>query len=880
MNFNPRYAKSNQYFSVVIHLYNFIYNTEITQYKSNMIHYKNLLSLNLKSEKENNKGKSNLKSPRDHQLRAQKEMTKFFLEDEKPAGVLVLPTGGGKTYTAVHWLLKNIISKNKKVLWLADQGFLLEQARESFRENILEVDSKRREEINIRVVSGSDRHSNTNQISISDDILLITAQTAISNWEDNKETKFKKFVNENAKDGNLFIIYDEAHHTPAFGRRNLLIGGSENRTGIVEKFPKTQLLGLTATPTYTDKRQRGWLWEIFKGGIIYEISKKQLEDQKILASPVFIQEKTDFKIVLSDSDVEKLIFKHQEIPSHLIEEIAKNEERNNFIAQYYCNHKDKFGKTIIFLDRWYQCKMVENYINKRVGKDIAASVFSYVDVNKDIDYINNRKSNQNEINLDRFKKGEIDVLINVKMLTEGVDVPDVKTVFLTRDTNSTILFTQMVGRALRGELAGGNKSTADVVMFSDNWNRHIQFASSRFLGGKEDGETKERGYRPLELISLDLLDKLELEYQNQDYENSVFDLIPIGWYVVIYIDTIKDEDENNEIQEVTESFKENVVILEKERYFIEKYIKDYSIFHKDILWEQEELNLEKAEKIIEKYLVSNSFVPNKATISKLIQISRHLGQNNTEPEYFTFEQKNDINLLKYVTDIRDKNYGRDESEEYLEHQYNVAENPFLKVIFPTYEDFYRAYEYEDNVFRKKRKGLVNISEANQEIKVHRLASEEVRKLVFSRDGHRCLCCGKKSGLQIDHIVSFKHEEPEDDNPSLYQTLCKVCNLEKNSNSYNYRITNYDNTKLSVENVHTRANEDPKFYFARLINCYFKTSAVQQDSVYAINSSRSIWTADIKSGISPAETILSVKAELLSIIKVKGFKIKNFDIREK
>lgn len=359
-----------------------------------MIHYKNVLTIDLKAEFENNKGKSSSKTPREHQLKAQKAMTKFFLQDEKNAGILVLPTGGGKTYTSVYWLLKNIISKNKKVLWLADQGFLLEQTRESFLENILEVDTTRREQINIRLVSGSDKHGNPNQISISDDILLITSQTAISSWEDNNDTKFKKYINENAKNGNLFIIYDEAHHTPAFGRRNLLIGGSEGKTGIIEKFPKTQLLGLTATPTYTNKHQRGWLWEIFKDGIIYEISKKELEDKKILASPVFIQEKTNFKLVLSDNDVDKVIFKHQEIPSHIIEEIAKNEERNDFISQYYCDNNLKFGKTIIFLDRWYQCRTVENYINKKAGKEIAASVFSYVDVNKDIDYINNRTANQ------------------------------------------------------------------------------------------------------------------------------------------------------------------------------------------------------------------------------------------------------------------------------------------------------------------------------------------------------------------------------------------------------------------------------------------------------------------------------------------------------
>ena len=364
-----------------------------------MIHYKNLLTIKLKDELEKNKDKSSPKTPREHQNKAHKEMTKFFVQDDKQAGILVLPTGGGKTYTAVYWLLKNIVSKNKKVLWLADQGFLLEQARETFRENILECDTKRRDEINIRVVSGSDKHANPNSITVSDDILLISSQTAISNWNDQNNTKFKKFINENAKDGNLFIVYDEAHHTPAFGRRNLLIGGSDGKTGILETHPQIKLLGLTATPTYTDKRQRGWLWEIFKDGIIYEIAKKELEDKKILASPIFIQERTKFKLVLSDNDVDKLIFKHQELPVHIIEEIAQNEDRNNFIAEYFCDNRERFGKTIIFLDRWYQCKIVENYINKKVGKEIAASVFSYVDGNKNIDYINNRKANQNEINL-------------------------------------------------------------------------------------------------------------------------------------------------------------------------------------------------------------------------------------------------------------------------------------------------------------------------------------------------------------------------------------------------------------------------------------------------------------------------------------------------
>lgn len=50
-------------------------------------------------------------------------------------GLLVLPTGGGKTLTAVHWLLKNFIDKKQKVLWIAHRHELLNQALETVNSN-------------------------------------------------------------------------------------------------------------------------------------------------------------------------------------------------------------------------------------------------------------------------------------------------------------------------------------------------------------------------------------------------------------------------------------------------------------------------------------------------------------------------------------------------------------------------------------------------------------------------------------------------------------------------------------------------------------------------------------------------------------------------
>lgn len=57
--------------------------------------------------------------------------------------------------------------------------------------------------------------------------------------------------------------------------------------------------------------------------------------------------------------------------------------------------------------------------------------------------------------IERFRYGEIRVLSNVNILTEGLDVPNVQVAILLRPTKSLSLFLQMVGRALRPVYAEG-----------------------------------------------------------------------------------------------------------------------------------------------------------------------------------------------------------------------------------------------------------------------------------------------------------------------------------------------------------------------------------------------------------------------------------------
>lgn len=94
------------------------------------------------------------------------------------------------------------------------------------------------------------------------------------------------------------------------------------------------------------------------------------------------------------------------------------------------------------------------------------------------------------------------------MLTEGTDVPDVKTCFITRQTTSTILLTQMVGRALRGPIFGGTPE-AHLVFFNDNWEQLINWAEYDLVDGSIGLDPGKAGPRPpLRYISIELVRKL------------------------------------------------------------------------------------------------------------------------------------------------------------------------------------------------------------------------------------------------------------------------------------------------------------------------------------------------------------------------------------
>lgn len=766
------------------------------------------------------------RDPFKHQTDALNKLFDWFNNTETPrGGILTLPTGAGKTFTAVRFLCTGPLDKGYKVLWMAHTHHLLEQAFYEFsplsNNKGYEVGMiNGRDNLRIRVVSGTKGHSRVNQIKHEDDILIATWQTVKRAYADEYQSKLRNFLKSSR--GKLIVVFDEAHHTPADGNRRFMLDMRRD-------FPDVFFLGLTATPTYTDENKRGHLWKIYPQGIIHQALAKDLIAQGILAKPVFEEPiQTDFKPEFTEEEFKKWVRTNKDIPEGIITNLAKNHKRNDYIVSAYVDNQKKYGKTIIFADRWPQCEYISEALNKRGIKTDA--IYSQTEKGGTVETRNRRTRDHNAKVLQAFKKNELEVLLNIRMLTEGTDVPDVKTVFLTRQTRSEILFTQMVGRALRGSKVGG-KDTANIVTFIDNWQGLVNWVEwDTAFGGTEETE-KEIGKRGLvQYISIELL-RLLARQMDSGLNMAIGpfkSLMPEGWYHVRFEDIV-------EVDDVEEDY--NIIMVfsnetESYRKFVSERLNEISELGS---FEDVEFDASEREKITkwknECFKETNSLMSSDIE-NNLYLITRHIAQNRKEPEFFAFEERDNHDLDKVAHQILTQDMKRSEENTFLNYEFNRADR-FWRSFYPTYMQFKTQVDAVINRLSSEpyqKGGIVLGCETLQ----NREPSEVVKEQVKSRDGYSCLCCGEdnKRLLEIDHILSINYGGSND--IENLQTLCRTCNNYKGTNNLNFR---YNRTNLSSmpdkqeypKFVQPSDFGDPREWAKRLrraINSFYRCAAVE------------------------------------------------------
>jgi ATP-dependent helicase IRC3 len=783
------------------------------------------------------------KSPFPHQEEALQKLDKWYKSApaEARGGILVLPTGGGKTFTACHFICRNPLSEDFKVLWLAHTHHLLEQAFFSFcpltpnpsDNGLVGLIAEKKSELRVRVVSGTIGHFPVHSIQPRDDVVISSLQT-ICNAVRNRHPQLDRFLD--SANGRFFVVFDEAHHSPAPSYRNLMLS-------LRERCPQMYLMGLTATPTHSQEKKIGWLPKLFPQGIIYQVAPKTLMAAGILARPVLEEAQTAFEPNFDERDYEKWVGTNRDLPDTIINSLARSRERNEYIVACYVKQRKKYGKTIIFADRWEQCEQLSVAFQERNVK--AGAIYSHVDANPgSVEARNRRTSAENAKVLQDFRDGKLEVLINIRMLTEGTDVPDVQTVFLTRQTTSQILLTQMVGRALRGPAVHGTDK-AFIVSFIDNWKHRINWAVYDQLapGLPPDPTVPEYGKRPpIQLISIDLVRRLARQMDSGINVNPApyKAFLPIGWYRVEYYAQVQGTDDVEPIGQL-------VMVFEDEKPAFERFIKALKSENLRSL-EEDTVRLADVKEPInrwhEKYFSEVDARVGGGLIEDLFNVARHLAQNEKqEPKFFPFDVRDQHDLDAVAQSHLDQKLDDHAKAAALRAEY-TRQDRYWRVIYYTYLLFKSHYDACIN-------RILDANEHGADTKDHRPRfktpqaipivepPEEVKERVKSRDGFRCLCCGygkQRTQLQVDHISpSYHGGNNHFDN---LQTLCKTCNgpegkgIERISFRNNQTTLTTAPSRLPVPKtptgIHVKEPEWWEMFVRRTINLFFRCAAV--DSV--------------------------------------------------
>lgn len=480
----------------------------------------------------------------EHQKQAVQNLDDWKRQSDSGAGLLVLPTGGGKTLTATYWLMRSILDQGGKVFWIAHRQELLNQALHAFERVCYQDLSPHKQSYQYRIISG--QHDKAVHIKPTDDILIASKSSLSRNL-----TYIQHWIKENKNQ--ICMVIDEAHHAPASEYRKLIDTMREHSGNF-------RLLGLTATPFRTAEKEQGLLGKLFPDDILYKIDLHTLIEYGILSEPIFHPIETNIKMSdwfhqeNADKILERIVNERGfdfDSPGALGKEAAKliaaHSERNRFIVETYVKNQQMYGKMLVFAIN-VNMAIALNALFLERGVRSAYVVSGIQDSATGV----SRSDEQNKAIIQQFRDGELDVLVNVNILTEGTDLPQVQSVFLTRPTKSTILMTQMIGRALRGVKAGGT-AKAYIVSFLDDWQEYIAWVNPEKLYidtnvdfSEQTAESRNYAVRLISIAKLEEFAKLADE-NVEDGSSEAFSFlerIPVGLYQFSYLPDNEEDSRN------------------------------------------------------------------------------------------------------------------------------------------------------------------------------------------------------------------------------------------------------------------------------------------------------------------------------------------------
>ena len=258
------------------------------------------------------------------------------------------------------------------------------------------------------------------------------------------------------------IVIDEAHHALA-----------KTYKGMWDRFPKAKFLGLTATPCRLNGKGFTDLFDV----LVQSWSVPEFISKGRLAT-------YDFVSIKSDGVTQRLIDSLQ---------------KRGADGDYQNKEMDMLLNKKPSIERLYQS--LEEFGKDRKGIVYAINISHAQKITKlyqehgvkAIAIDSKTPAAERQQDIEAFKKGDIQVLVNVDIFSEGFDCPDVEFVQLARPTLSLAKYLQMVGRGLR--VAKGKKNCViidNVGLYrvfglpSQVWNWNAMFEGKLKVGKRKE----------------------------------------------------------------------------------------------------------------------------------------------------------------------------------------------------------------------------------------------------------------------------------------------------------------------------------------------------------------------------------------------------------
>ena len=265
------------------------------------------------------------------------------------------------------------------------------------------------------------------------------------------------------------IVIDEAHHALAKTYKEMW-----------ERFPKAKFLGLTATPCRLNGK--GFM-DLF-GVLVQSWNIPEFICKGRLAT-------YDFVSIKSDGVTQRLIDSLQKRGAdgdYQNKEMDMLLNKRPSIERLYQSFEEygKDRKGIVYAINISHAKKIMELYQEHGIKAVAID--------------SKTPAAQRQADIEAFKNGDIQVLVNVDIFSEGFDCPDVEFVQLARPTLSLAKYLQMVGRGLR--VAKGKKNCViidNVGLYrvfglpSQVWNWNAMFEGKLKVGKKKE-TAKEREF--------------------------------------------------------------------------------------------------------------------------------------------------------------------------------------------------------------------------------------------------------------------------------------------------------------------------------------------------------------------------------------------------